>query len=133
MRRLLDTHLLLWAASDSPRLPRAVADWLDDPAARPVVSTASLWEVTIKAALGRADFRVDPARLRGGLLAAGYEELAVEGPHVLALGVLPPLHSDPFDRMLVAQARAEGLTLWTSDAALGAYGDPVERIAPRAG
>lgn len=121
---LLDTHLLLWAAIEPSRLPGPVSDALARPAFRPVFSVASLWEVVIKAGLGRADFAVDAAALRRGLLAGGYEELAVAAPHVLGVGALPPLHSDPFDRLLLAQARAEGLPLWTLDEAVLRYGVP---------
>ncbi|WP_238941655.1 type II toxin-antitoxin system VapC family toxin [Jannaschia sp. Os4] len=124
----MDTHLLLWAATGSDRLPGAVADALRDPGFRPAFSVASLWEVVIKAGLGRADFTVDAAALRRGLVAGGYEELAVEAPHVLGVGRLPPRHADPFDRLLLAQARAEGLPLWTVDAAVAGYGAPAEAV-----
>lgn len=125
---LLDTHLLLWAAYAPARLPALVAAALARPPFRPLFSVASLWEVVIKAALGRDDFRVDPAALRRGLRSGGYEELAVAAPHVLGVSALPPLHGDPFDRLLVAQARAEGLPLWTSDARVAAYGAPAVAV-----
>ena len=121
---LLDTHLLLWAATGSSRLPGTVAEALGRTAFRPAFSVASVWEVVIKSGLGRADFMVDAAALRRGLLASGYEELAIAAPHVLGVGALPPLHADPFDRLLLAQARAEGLPLWSADAAVLAYGPP---------
>lgn len=91
-------------------------------------SVASLWEVVIKSALGRADFRVEADALRRGLLAAGYEELAVEARHALVVAALPALHADPFDRMLLAQATAEGLPLLTADAAVLAYGAPARAV-----
>ena len=125
---LLDTHLLLWAATGSDRLPGGVAAALARPRFRPVFSVASLWEVVIKSGLGRADFRLDPAALRRGLLAGGYEELAVAAPHVLGVGALPPQHGDPFDRLLLAQARAEGLALWTVGEAVLAYGAPAVAV-----
>lgn len=128
MRPLLDTHLILWAALGSPRLPRPVAKLLSDPASRPVFSVASIWEVVIKSGLGRADFSVDAHALRRGLLAAGYEELPIEARHTLAVLTLPQIHNDPFDRLLVAQAREEGLELWTVDAAVIAYGAPVVSV-----
>ena len=121
---LLDTHLVLWAALGSSRLPDAVTHALADPAFRPCYSVASIWEVVIKSALGRQDFAVDAAALRRGLRAGGWEEIEIAAPHVLGVAALPPLHADPFDRLLLAQARAEGLPLWSTDAAVLAYGGP---------
>lgn len=128
MSLLLDTHVLLWAAAASERLPQGARDRIADPAARIVFSAASLWEIAIKSGLGRADFRVDAGEMRGALLVAGYEEMPVSGVHALEVARLPPLHRDPFDRMLVAQARTEALTLLTADAAVAAYPGPIERI-----
>ena len=84
-------------------------------------STASIWEVVIKRGLGRGDFIVDPASLYSGLLAAGYEELPVTGRHALLVSNLPPLHKDPFDRILLAQSAFEGIPLLTSDEILFQY------------
>lgn len=93
-----------------------------------VFSSASLWEVSIKNGLDRADFKVDPRRLWRMLLLAGYRELPVMGEHAVAVGELPPLHRDPFDRILVAQAKMEGLLLLTADKAVAEYGDCVRMI-----
>lgn len=128
MKYLLDTHLLLWAALDSDRLSPAARAILADHQATLIFSVASLWEVAIKAALGRSDFSVDPHLLRRGLVQAGYEELAVSGPHAVAVVDLPALHRDPFDRLLVCQARAEGLVLVTSDAAVADYPGNIELV-----
>lgn len=128
MRYLLDTHLLLWAALDSDRLSPAARAILADHRATLVFSVASLWEVAIEAALGRSDLSVDPDLLRRGLVQAGYEELAVSGQHAVAVVDLPTLHKDPFDRMLVAQARVEGLVLVTSDAAVADYPGNIELV-----
>lgn len=125
---LLDTHVLLWAAGVSDRLPSSMRDRLANPAEEVVYSVASLWEIVIKRTLGRPDFRVEPRTLRKGLLATGYRELQVRGDHVLALDLLPPIHRDPFDRMLLAQAHVEGLTLVTADGLLARYPGPIERI-----
>ena len=125
MTVLLDTHLLLWLAMDSPRLPDRVSRLADDPGARLLYSAASIWEVAIKAGLGRADFRADPGALRRGLLLNGYEELPVTGAHAAAVTGLPDHHRDPFDRVLIAQARVEGVAFWTVDTVLAAYGAPV--------
>jgi PIN domain nuclease of toxin-antitoxin system len=121
VRLLLDTHILLWAAGQPEKLPKAARRLLDDPENDPVFSAASMWEIAIKQSIGRDDFRVDARLLRRGLLDNGYLELAVTGAHAIALDTLPPLHKDPFDRMLVAQARVEGITLLTSDALLAKY------------
>ena len=126
--RLLDTHVLLWAAGAPERLPPELREHLQNPAEEPVYSAASLWEIAIKHALNRPDFRVEPRALRRGLSIAGYRELPVRGDHALALDLLPPIHRDPFDRLLLAQAHVEGLTLVTADAVLAQYPGPVERI-----
>lgn len=122
MRLILDTHLLLWAAGFSGRLPAAARS------RQPVFSAASLWEIAIKRMLGRDDFVVDPRVLRRGLLENGYEELPIMGAHAVFIDSLPLLHRDPFDRMLVAQATVEGITLLTSDARVARYPGPVRRV-----
>ena len=91
-------------------------------------SAASLWEVTIKHGLGRADFRVDPHLLRRGLLENGYLELVIDGRHVMATAHLPLLHKDPFDRLLIAQAETEGALLLTSDEVVGRYPGPIRMV-----
>lgn len=128
MNYLIDTHLLLWAAFQSARLPEGARAIMGDPRHRLWFSAASIWEVSIKRGLNRADFRVDPGTLRAGLLSNGYEELAVEGRHCLALSALPALHADPFDRMLLAQAVTEGMLLLTADAAIARYDGPVTKV-----
>ena len=128
MKLLLDTHLLLWAASGSENLPEEARALIVEPGTEPVASAASLWEVAIKAALGRADFRVDPHLLRRGLLDNGYEELPIAGAHAVEAGLLPPLHGDPFDRMLIAQARVEGILLLTADRRLARYPGPIRAL-----
>jgi PIN domain nuclease of toxin-antitoxin system len=121
VRLLLDTHILLWAAGQPEKLPKTARQFLDDLGNEPLFSAASMWEIAIKQGIGRADFQVDPRLLRRGLLDNGYGELAVTSAHAVALDMLPPLHKDPFDRMLAAQARVEGITLLTSDALLAKY------------
>ena len=125
MKLLLDTHVLLWAAYAPERLSNKAQQLLSDPARNLYFSVASLWEVAIKSALGRADFQVDVAELRTGLVANGYNEVAIESGHVLRVPTLPPIHADPFDRILVAQAMTEGFVLLSNDAKLKAYGGPV--------
>ena len=128
MKLLLDTHLLLWAAYKPERLSSAACSLLDDADNELVFSSASLWEVVIKRGLGRADFRTDPRLLRRGLVENGYVELTVTSDHALAVDMLPQLHKDPFDRLLIAQALAEGLTFATSDTQLSAYPGDVRLV-----
>jgi PIN domain nuclease of toxin-antitoxin system len=130
MRLLLDTHLLVWAMGSPQRLPAGLAPMLEDPGNTPVFSVASLWELVIKQALGRPDFSVQLAVLRRALLDGGWQELPIEAHHALAVAALPPLHRDPFDRLLLAQANAEGLLLITADQQLAAYPVPVRLMSP---
>jgi len=125
---LVDTHLLLWAAGEPKKLSRKARQLLEDPDTQLWFSAASLWEVAIKHGLGRQDFRVEPRRLRRGLIDNGWRELAISSEHTVATLALPPLHKDPFDRMLVAQAGVEGLTLVTSDDAVTRYADNVLKV-----
>ena len=128
MNLLLDTHLLLWAASEPECLSAKACALLLDPANHLVFSAASLWEISIKNALERPDFNVDPRRLWRMLLVNGYRELPVTSEHAVAVNELPNLHKDPFDRILVAQARVEGLLLLTADEAVAKYGDGVRKV-----
>jgi len=128
MLQLLDTHLLLWAAYTPERLSARATAVIEAPEHSPAFSAASIWEVAITAALGRADFTADARMLRRGLLDNGYAELPITSAHAAAVADLPALHQDPFDRILVAQARSEGIPLFTSDARVAAYGSPVELV-----
>jgi PIN domain nuclease of toxin-antitoxin system len=128
MRLLIDTHLLLWTAARSRRLPREARRLLEDPANDVFYSAASLWEIAIKASLRRSDLKVDLALLRPALAVMGLLELPVSGAHAERLASLPAIHKDPFDRMLVAQSLSEPLILLTNDAALAAYGEAVRVV-----
>ena len=128
MRLLLDTHILLWAASSWRRLSPQARILLEDENNTLVFSVASIWEVAIKRGLGRSDFRVDPRLLRRGLMDNGYEELPILGQHTVAVDGLPPLHKDPFDRLLVAQALVEGITLLTMDSIVAGYPAPIQAV-----
>lgn len=128
MKLLLDTHLLLWAAGVPERLPVQARILIEHPETEPIVSAASLWEVAIKSGLGRTDFDVDPRLLRRGLLENGYVELAVTGAHATAVDLLPPIHKDPFDRILIAQAQIEGITLLTTDEVVARYPGPIRAV-----
>lgn len=128
MKLLLDTHLLLWAAGEPGRLSKEARNLINDPQNELLFSAASLWEVSIKRGLGRNDFSADPRRLRRGLLDNGYGELPIHSDHVVVLDSLPVIHKDPFDRILVAQAVAEGIELLTTDPQVARYGGPVRRV-----
>ena len=128
MNFLLDTHLLLWAASEPKRLSAKARALLLAPDNQLIFSSASLWEISIKRTLGRTDFDVDPRRLWRMLLVNGYRELPVTSEHSIAVNDLPLLHKDPFDRILVAQARVEGLVLLTVDKAVAKYGEGVRKV-----
>lgn len=128
MKLLLDTHVLLWAAGAPARISDSGRALLNDPAHELLFSAVNLWEVGIKLGLGRDDFRVDPRLLRRGLLDHGYGELPVTGEHAVAVTALPPLHKDPFDRMLVAQSIVEGMLLLTADPVVAQYPGPVRLI-----
>ena len=119
---LLDTHLILWAAFDPSRLSAKAAKRLRSRQVPLAFSLASLWEVAIKTSLGRADFSIDPELLHQGLLAEGFVELPLRAAHVVRVATLPWIHRDPFDRLLIAQAIEDRLTLLTADAALAKYG-----------
>lgn len=128
MKLLLDTHLLLWAATTPERLSAQARGLIESADSELLFSAASLWEVAIKAGLGRADFQVDARLLRRGLLDNGYVELPVGSDHAVAVAALPPIHKDPFDRLLVAQAMVEGVTLLTADDRVAQYPGPVRRV-----
>jgi PIN domain nuclease of toxin-antitoxin system len=119
VRLLLDTHVLLWALASPSKLPVRFRRELD--AALVFVSAASIWEVAIKAALGKLE--ADPAEVLDAVEPAGFELLPVSGAHAARVATLPLLHRDPFDRLLVAQALCEPLVLVTNDRAVLPYGD----------
>ncbi|MFZ3175283.1 MAG: type II toxin-antitoxin system VapC family toxin [Thiobacillus sp.] len=125
MKLLLDTHMLLWAAGSPDQLSPAARALLEDLNNELVFSAASLWEIAIKRGLGRADFQVDARVLRRGLLDNGYLELSITSEHAVFIDSLPAIHKDPFDRILIAQATVEGITLLTADALVAQYPGPI--------
>jgi len=128
MKLLLDTHLLLWAAGEPMRLSKRARTLIGNPSNELLFSAASLWEVAIKRGLGREDFKVDARLLRRGLLDNGYSELPIISDHVVATESLPLIHKDPFDRVLVAQATVEGITLLTIDPLVSQYPGPIRHL-----
>lgn len=128
MSVLLDTHILLWAAAGSDRLPDAARRLIEDRSTLLLFSAASLWEIAIKSSLRRDDFQIDAKLLYRGLLDSGYVELPVTGSHAAAITSLPPIHRDPFDRILVAQAVTEHLTLVTADETVARYSAAIRLV-----
>jgi PIN domain nuclease of toxin-antitoxin system len=128
MKLLLDTHILLWACADTASLPDEAVALINDRNNELYFSAASIWEVGIKNAMGKASFQFDPAVLRRALLDADYQELAMTGQHGIAAAALPPIHNDPFDRMLIGQALTEGFILITSDHAVAKYSGPIKHV-----
>ena len=128
MRLLLDTHLLLWALGDPGRLDAATRDMVEDPANEVLFSAASIWEIAIKAGLGRADFAVRLGAVARAARDTGFGELPVRAEVAARVADLPPHHRDPFDRLLVAQAMAEPVLLYTVDPLLPPYTDLVKLV-----
>jgi PIN domain nuclease of toxin-antitoxin system len=128
MKYLLDTHLLLWAAFDQHKLSkpaRRLLEKLDDEL---FFSAASIWEVAVKSALNQASFDIDARMLKRGLSDNGYSELVITSDHAITASQLPPLHKDPFDRMLIGQAICEGITLLTVDTKVAQYDGPIKKL-----
>jgi PIN domain nuclease of toxin-antitoxin system len=128
VKLLLDTHLLLWAGREPERLSAAARKLISDAENELIFSAVSIWEAAIKSGLNRPTFRTDARILRRNLIDNGYTELPLKSEHVAAIDILPPIHTDPFDRVLVAQAIVEGITLLTSDRQVSAYPGPIKRL-----
>jgi PIN domain nuclease of toxin-antitoxin system len=128
MRLLFDTHLLLWTAAFPDKVPQEILERMDDPANELFFSVVAIWETAIKFSRGRSDFDVEPGFLRRELLQHGFWELPIAGEHAAFVSRLPSIHKDPFDRILIAQATVEGITLLTSDAMVARYPGPIQLI-----
>ena len=128
MKLLLDTHILLWSAGQPEKLSAEATSLLLDSSNSLYFSAASIWEIVIIRGLGRDDFKVNPVRLIKQLVINGYEEVSVSSDHTLAVDTLPVLHKDPFDRILIAQARTEGMLLMTVDEQVSRYGDGIVMV-----
>lgn len=129
MRILLDTHVLLWALAEPERLTAPIRDALEDPENALFFSAANLWEIAIKRTLERPDFTMEPEQARAAALGLGFAELPVTGRHACAVRDLPLLHRDPFDRLLVAQARSEPLILVTDDPLVARYDTTIWKLS----
>jgi PIN domain nuclease of toxin-antitoxin system len=128
MRFLLDTHILLWAAGSPEKLSQQAKSIIEESENELFFSAASLWEISIKKGLGRADFKVDARVLRRALIDNGYQELNITGLHSVSVEDLPDIHKDPFNRILLAQAKVEGFTLLTSDKKIAQYLGPIKLV-----
>ena len=128
MRLLADTHLLMWAVGPDELLPETARELMADTQNELLFSVVSLWELAIKRSLRRTEAQLDPRVLRKELLDNGYKELAVISEHAFGVETLPLIHKDPFDRLLVAQAMVEGITLLTSDPVVGRYPGPIQLV-----
>jgi PIN domain nuclease of toxin-antitoxin system len=128
MNILVDTHLLLWAAGVPNKLPPQARQLIEDTENELYVSSASLWEISIKSLRGDSGFQVDPRLLRASFLDNGYRELPITTDHAVCVYSLPLNHKDPFDRILVAQATVEGMTLLTSDKQVARYPGPIRKV-----
>ncbi len=112
-------------------VPTEARALMADPEAELYFSVASLWEIAIKRTLGRADFQIDARVLRRGLIDNGYQEMVILSAHVVAVDTLPPIHKDPFDRLLIVQAQVEGITLLTNDLLLARYPGPIRAVSAK--
>jgi PIN domain nuclease of toxin-antitoxin system len=128
MKYLLDTHLLMWAVREPERLSVEARMLLANMENELVFSVVSIWEAAIKSGLGKASFETDPHLLRRRLLDNAYIELPLLSAHAVAIDLLPPIHKDPFDRILVAQARVEGIVLLTADPVVARYPGPIKKV-----
>jgi PIN domain nuclease of toxin-antitoxin system len=128
MTFLLDTQVAIWALIDDPRLSFEARRILDDSGNRLHFSVCSIWEIAFKRGLNRADFQYDPRLIRRTLLRYGCGELTLQSKHAFEVESLPPIHKDPFDRLLIAQAIVEGVTLLTADPVIAQYSGPIKRV-----
>jgi PIN domain nuclease of toxin-antitoxin system len=129
MRILLDTHVLLWALAEPHRLDAETRTTIESDATEVLFSAASIWEIAIKAGLGRTDFAVKPAEIARAAVDIGFVELVIRSDAAALVAELPLYHRDPFDRVLVAQAIVEPAALYTADDLLTRYSELVRRIA----
>jgi PIN domain nuclease of toxin-antitoxin system len=125
---LLDTEFVLWVPIDDRRIGGQAREILTDSANQLVFSVSSIWEIAIKKALRRQDFQFDPREIRRLLIENGYEELTLQSRHVVAVDSMAPIHKDPFDRILIAQAMVEGITLLTADPVIARYPGPILKV-----
>jgi PIN domain nuclease of toxin-antitoxin system len=125
---LVDTHVLIWLAVDSPRMGNLARDLLADPDNQIFFSAISIFEIAVKERLSKRGFEVEASAIRRMMIENDFAELAVTGTHAAHVATLPLFHRDPFDRLLVAQAMMEGFTLMTADEKIAQYSGPILKI-----
>jgi PIN domain nuclease of toxin-antitoxin system len=128
MTFLLDTQITIWALLDDRRLSSQAREILSNRENEFSFSVCTLWEIAIKRGLKKPDFQYDPREIQRFLIRHGCEELAIQSEHVLKVESLPPIHKDPFDRILIAQAMVEGIILLTSDTVIAQYPGPIRLV-----
>ena len=128
MNFLLDMQIALWALFDDPHLSQEARQILDTPGNLFQFSVCTIWEIAIKRGLKRANFQHDPREIRRHLLVNGCKELTIQSDHVVEVDSLPPIHKDPFDRILIAQAMIEGIVLLTADPLIARYPGPIRKV-----
>lgn len=128
MKFLFDTHVAIWILFDDPRLSQEARGILSDPGSEFLFSVCSIWEIAIKRGLNAPGFQHNPREIRQYLLRNGCEELTIQSKHVVEVDSLPPIHRDPFDRILIAQAMVEGITLLTNDSRIAQYPGPIRKV-----
>jgi PIN domain nuclease of toxin-antitoxin system len=128
MRLLVDTQIAIWALLDTPSLSETARDLIGNPTNECFFSVSSIWEIAIKRALKKPDFLHDPREIRRQLIANDYCELTIQSRHAVEVDSLPLIHKDPFDRILIAQAMVEGITLLTADPVIAQYPSPIKKV-----
>lgn len=128
MKLLLDTHIALWAITDDPKLPQSALDLIMSADNEITVSAASIWEIAIKHSLGRGNMPVSGNEALGYFQEAGYRLIPVSAEHAAYVESLPPIHADPFDRILIAQAISEPMRFITRDALLAGYSELIMAV-----
>jgi PIN domain nuclease of toxin-antitoxin system len=128
MRFLFDTQVAIWTLFNDRRLSPAAREIVINPGNKFVFSVCNIWEIAIKRGLRSPDFQHNPREIRQYLLRNGCEELPIQSRHVVEVDSLPPIHKDPFDRILIAQAMVEGITLLTADAVIAQYPGPIRKV-----
>ena len=128
MKFLFDTHVAIWTLFDDPRLSKAARRILSNPGNEFLFSVCNIWEIAIKRGLHAPGFQHDPREIRQYLLRNGCEELTIQSRHAVEVDRLSPIHKDPFDRLLIAQARVEGIILLTADPVIAQYPGPIKKV-----
>jgi PIN domain nuclease of toxin-antitoxin system len=128
MKFLFDTHIAIWTLFNDYRLNPSAREIVSNPENEFVFSVCNIWEIAIKRGINASGFQHNPREIRQYLLRNGCEELSIQSRHVVEVDSLPPIHKDPFDRILIAQAMVEGITLLTADSVIAQYPGPILKV-----